>query len=99
MFGGRRRAARLENRVEARIDVEVAGRASGALLGHPTDAAAAGGAHTGDVDDHATREPTRQRPQALVGGTREVGEQRQGGVGVLVHRAFERVLVELAHLG
>jgi hypothetical protein len=91
--------AGLGQRLEAGIQVEVAGLGLEGLGEDAADPPLAGPTAPAEVDDDPPGQLPGQLPQARVGGAREVGQQGQGLVRVLVHQPLEGRLVELPHLG
>ena len=89
----------VDDRLQAGIDVEVA---SIGRIGPELDSAGAPRtrrATASEVEEQFGAESPGQLPQRRVGRTGQIGEQRERGVGILVHRPIERLLVELADLG
>ena len=91
--------ASLGQRLEAGIEVEVAGLGLEGLGEDAADPPLAGASTPAHVDDDPPSQPAGQLPQAGIGRAGEVGEQGEGLVRVLLQQALERVLVELADLG
>ena len=91
-------SARLGQRVEAGVEVEVAGLGPERLGEHAADAPLAGPAPPAHVDHDPPGQPAGQLPQARVRGAGEVGEEGERLVMVLVHEPLEGLLVELPHL-
>ncbi len=82
---------------EARVEVEIATGLRQPCRTHPPEPA---GAHLPRRGRHVDHDPAceaaSQRTQTLVGGPGEVGEQRQGLVGVFCRQLAERRLVQAA---
>ena len=88
---GRASAGNLKGQVE----VEVA-LSPGASRAQPPVAALVACAEPPGAHEQPRREPPRLEPQLRIGGRAEVGEQRDGGVGVRAQEVLEGVLVELS---
>ena len=93
--GGPLLGARRHDRVQRRVEVEVAA-ARGRHRPRPPGAAPDDAPAPRAVEDQPGRQPLRRGPQPLVGRGRQVGEQGERGVGSRCHLPRERVLVELA---
>jgi hypothetical protein len=89
----------LDDRLHARIDVEVATVGPVGLLDELADAARPARPTSGDVEEQPPGEPPGEVAQCHIGGAGEIGEHRQGLVRVVLHRLVEGSFVELAHLG
>ncbi len=56
------------------------------------------GPRLGEVEEQLGRQAPGELAQLLVGRTGEIGQQRQGLVGVVLERVVERLLVDHADL-
>jgi hypothetical protein len=81
--------------LKGQVEVEVA--LSPGLAGtQPPVAAPGAGAEAPGAHEQPRGEPPRLDPQLRIGGRAEVGEQRDGGVGVGAQEVVEGLLVEPA---
>jgi hypothetical protein len=97
-LGGRARRQPAVGSLERPIEVEIAvGRTGDG--DHPAGTATPGLTDPPELRQQRPGEPARLAAQRRVGRDRQVGEQRQRGVGVGLDRGAQRSLVECADLG
>ena len=89
----------LGERLEAGVQVQVAGLRLERLRQDAADPPLPGATAAADVDHDPPGQPAGQLPQAGIGGAGQVGQQGQRLVRVVLHQAGEGLLVELSHLG
>jgi hypothetical protein len=81
--------------LKGQVEVEVA-LSPGPARAQPAVAALGAGTEASGAHEQPRGEPPRLDPQLRIGGRAEVGEQRDGGVGVRAQEIMERLLVEPA---